>query len=89
MLWWLHINAKVIYTLRKYEDDGNGDFENTLGSFSIDEREKERKIRRRLFTSSIKGENRHFHIVVLQWRQRNVQNSAIAGLLLLLFFLRI
>ena len=28
---------------RKYEDDGNGDFENKLGSFSIDEREKRKK----------------------------------------------
>ena len=28
-----------------------------------------------MFTSSTKRESRHFHIVVLQWRQRNVQKS--------------
>ena len=28
-----------------------------------------------VFTSSIKREIRHFHVVVMQWRQRNVQKS--------------
>ena len=37
--------------------------------------ERERKFRRRLFTSSIKREIRNFHVVVVQWRQRNVQKS--------------
>ena len=37
--------------------------------------ERERKIRCRLFTSSKKREIRHFHVVVVQWRQRNVQKS--------------
>ena len=36
---------------------------------------KRRKICQRLFTSSIKREIRHFHVVVAQWRQRNVQKS--------------
>ena len=27
------------------------------------------------FTSSTKRENKHFHVVVVQWRQRNVQKS--------------
>ena len=35
---------------------------------------KEKKIPCRLFTSSIKGEIRHFHAVVVQWRQKNVKN---------------
>ena len=34
--------------------------------------DSERKIRRRLFTSSIKSEIRHFHVVAVQGRQRNV-----------------
>ena len=33
--------------------------------------ERERKIRHRLFTSSIKLAIRHFHVVVMQWQQRN------------------
>ena len=37
--------------------------------------ERERKIHRRLFTSSIKREIRHFHVQVVQGRQRNVQKS--------------
>ena len=37
--------------------------------------ERERKIRCRLFKSSIKREIRHFHVVVLWRRQRNVQKS--------------
>ena len=37
--------------------------------------ERERKFSRRLFTSSIKCEIRHFRVVVVQWRQRNVQKS--------------
>ena len=36
---------------------------------------RERKIRHRLFTSSIKREIRHFHVVVVQWLQRNVQKN--------------
>ena len=38
--------------------------------------EKEIKIRRRLFASSIERKNRQFHIAVVQWLQRNVQKSA-------------
>ena len=34
--------------------------------------ERERKIRRRVFTSSIKRPIRKFHVLVVQWRQRNV-----------------
>ena len=34
---------------------------------------KEKEIRRRLFTSSIKRITWHFHVVVVQWRQRNIQ----------------
>ena len=37
--------------------------------------ERERKFRRRLFTSSIKPDFSNFHVVVVQWRQRNVQKS--------------
>ena len=37
--------------------------------------ERERKFRRRLCTSSVHREIRHFHVVVVQWRQRNVQKS--------------
>ena len=37
--------------------------------------EWERKFQSSLFTSSIKREIRHFLVVVLQWRQRNVQKS--------------
>ena len=36
---------------------------------------KRKKIRRRLFTSPIEREIRYFHVVVVQWRQRNVQKS--------------
>ena len=36
--------------------------------------ERERKIIRRLFTSSIKREIRHFQVLVVQVPQRNVQN---------------
>ena len=35
--------------------------------------ERERKIRRRLFASSIKRENRKFHVVFAQWWQRKIQ----------------
>ena len=38
---------------------------------------RERKIRRRLFTFSITREIRHFHVVVVKRRQRNVQKSVI------------
>ena len=37
--------------------------------------EREGKFRRRLCTSSVHREIRHFHVVVVQWRQRNVQKS--------------
>ena len=37
--------------------------------------ERERKIRRRLFTTSIKRKITHFHVVVVPWRQRNVQKE--------------
>ena len=37
--------------------------------------EREIKFRRCLFTSSIKLEIRHFHVVVVQKRKRNVQKS--------------
>ena len=36
--------------------------------------ESERKFGHRSFTSSTKREIRYFHVVVLQWRQRNVQH---------------
>ena len=36
---------------------------------------RERKFRRRLCTSSVQGEIGHFHVVVVQWQQRNVQKS--------------
>ena len=35
-----------------------------------------RKFRRRLCTSSVQGKIGHFHVVVVQWRQSNVQKSA-------------
>ena len=38
------------------------------------QRRQIRKIRN-LFTSSIEREIRHFHVVVVQWRQRNVQKT--------------
>ena len=37
--------------------------------------ERERNFSCRLFTPSIKREIRHFPVVVVQWRQRNVQKS--------------
>ena len=39
--------------------------------------ERERKFSRCLFTSMIKREIRHFPVVVVQWRQRNVQKSVV------------
>ena len=36
---------------------------------------KEEESRCIVFTSSTKCEGRHFHVVVVQWRQRNVQKS--------------
>ena len=42
---------------------------------TISSSERERKFSRRLFTSMIKREIRHFPVVVVQWRQRNVQKS--------------
>ena len=44
----------------------------------------EPKFSRRLFTSSIKREIGHFHVVAVQWRQRNVQKRS-AELLFWLF----
>ena len=41
---------------------------------------RERKFCRRLFTSSIKPETSHFHVVVVQWWKRNVQCAARAEL---------
>ena len=38
---------------------------------------KERESRCLVFRSSIKREIKHFHVVVVQWRQRNVQKSVI------------
>ena len=38
--------------------------------------ERERKFCRGLYSSSIKRENRHFHVVVVQWRRRNVQKTS-------------
>ena len=37
--------------------------------------DREKNIRHRLFTSSIKFAIRHFHVVIVQGRQRNVQKS--------------
>ena len=37
--------------------------------------ERERKFRRRLCISSVQREIGHFHVVVVLWRQRNVQKS--------------
>ena len=37
--------------------------------------ERERKIGRRVFTSSIERPIRKFHVLVVQWRQRNVPKS--------------
>ena len=37
--------------------------------------EGQREIRRRFFASSIKRAVRHFDVVVVQWRQRNVQKK--------------
>ena len=42
---------------------------------TISSSERERKFSRCLFTSMIKREIRHFPVVVVQWRQRNVQKS--------------
>ena len=38
-------------------------------------RKRKRKSLRVVFTSSIKREIRHFHVVVVHWRQRNAQKS--------------
>ena len=38
---------------------------------------KRRKFRHGLFTSSLKREVTHFHVVVVQWWQRNVQKSVL------------
>ena len=51
--------------------------------------ERERQFRRRLFTSSMKREIRHFQTVVVQWRQRNVQKCAARAKLLFLYNLLI
>ena len=45
---------------------------------------REMKIRRRLFTSSMKSELiRLFHVLFVQWRQRNVPNKSATRLKLL------
>ena len=41
-------------------------------------REREGKFRRCLFTSSKKHETRHFHVVVVQRRLRNVEKNVMA-----------
>ena len=46
--------------------------------------ERERKFRRRLCTSSVQGEIRHFHVVVVQRQQRNVQKSTCKIVVLLI-----
>ena len=38
---------------------------------------RERKFCRGLFTSSIKRETRDFHVVVVQWRKRNLRKSVL------------
>ena len=38
---------------------------------------KERNIRHRLFTFSIKREIRQFHVVIVQWRQKNLPKSVL------------
>ena len=50
--------------------------------------EREIKFLHCLFTFSIKCEVRHFHVVVVQWWQRNIQESMmLLNLLILSFFL--
>ena len=39
--------------------------------------ERERKFRLRLYNSSVRREIRHFHVVVVQRRERNVQKSLV------------
>ena len=39
----------------------------------------EKESRSLAFTFSTKRENRHFNVIVVQWRQRNVQKSAMHG----------
>ena len=51
--------------------------------------EGQRKIRRRLFASSIKRAVRHFDVVVVQWRQRNVQKKRDARANLLFFLINL
>ena len=48
---------------------------NSKGLFLSSQKEKE--YRCLVFTSSLKREIRHFHVVVPQWRQRNVQKSVL------------
>ena len=38
---------------------------------------RERRTRRRLFASSLKRGIRYIHVVMVQWRQRNVQNCVL------------
>ena len=57
---------------------------NFKGPYSSSEREI--KFRRCLFTSSIKREIRHFHIVVVQKRERNIQKKCDARAKLLFCF---
>ena len=48
----------------------------------IQDKKWREKFRSCLFTSSIKRETRHFHIVAVQWRQRNVQHCVFNLLLI-------
>ena len=49
-------------------DSSGAEFLSTISKFR-----KRKKFCRCLFASSTKREIRHFHVVVVQWRQRNVQ----------------
>ena len=42
---------------------------------NVQVQKEKRKFRRRLFTTSIIRERRHFPLVVVQWRWRNVEKS--------------
>ena len=49
--------------------------------------ERETKFRRCLFTSSIKRQIRHFHVIVVQKQERNVQKKRDARAKLLFYLL--
>ena len=44
-------------------------------TIEVQEKKTEKESRFLVFTSSTKREIRHFHVVVVQWRQRNIQKS--------------